>query len=100
MLGISVDVHMTISCPYEVFRVSWLKAKARYDRWNEELQMVQAEMFWTTLWFKHQEDMWERRFMQAIEPGHRAYAAKQQNLWERFRKKAEEIFQGKMARIE
>jgi len=44
--------------------------------------------------------MWDRRFTQAIERGHRAYAAKQQNLWERFRKKAEESFQGKMARIE
>jgi len=27
----------------KVFRVSWLKAKARYDRWNEELQMVEGD---------------------------------------------------------
>ena len=94
MLSISVDVQITIDYAYEVFRVSWLKAKARYDRWNEEFQMVQAEMFWTTLWFKHQENEWERRFKKAIVPGHCAYAAKQQNLWERFRKKAEETFQG------
>jgi hypothetical protein len=23
-----------------VLRISWLKAKSRYERWNEELQMV------------------------------------------------------------
>jgi hypothetical protein len=84
----------------KVFRVSWLKAKARYDRWNEELRLVEAEMFWTTLWFKHQEREWERRFRQAVEPGHQSYAAKQQDLWERFKMKAEESFKGKMAVIE
>ena len=49
-----MEVQVSIYHASEVYRVSWLKAKARYDRWNEEFQMVQAEMFWTTLWFKHQ----------------------------------------------
>ena len=31
--------------------------------------------------------------------GHQAYAAKQQDLWGRFRRKAEEAFEGKMAVI-
>jgi len=80
-------------------RVSWLKAKARYDRWSEELRMVQHEMFWTTLWFRHQEKEWERRFTVNTQPGHQAYAAKQQALWGNFVKKAEEGFRGKMAAI-
>jgi len=84
----------------KVFRVSWLKAKARYDRWNEELQMVEGEMLWTTLWFKHQERKWEKRCTEAIEPGHQSYAAKKQDLWERFREKAEVGFKGKMSIIE
>ncbi|KIM61410.1 hypothetical protein SCLCIDRAFT_122156, partial [Scleroderma citrinum Foug A] len=62
--------HLESNQTSEVFRVSWLKAKARYERWNEELQMVEGEMFWTTLWFKHQEREWERRCKQAIAPGH------------------------------
>ena len=61
--------------------------------------MVQREMFWTTLWFKHQEREWERRFMANGKPGHQAYAAKQQALWENFGKKAEEGFKEKMAVI-
>ncbi|KAN0086260.1 hypothetical protein V8E55_007394 [Tylopilus felleus] len=38
----------------EFFRVSWLKSRARYERWREELEMVKHEMMWTTLWFKNQ----------------------------------------------
>jgi len=57
-------------------------------------------MLWTTLWFKHQERKWEKRCAEAIEPGHRSYAAKQQDLWERFREKAEVGFKGKMSIIE
>ena len=73
-----------------------MKAKERYDRWSEELQLVQGEMLWTTLWFQHQQDEWEKRFLQATMAGHQAYAAKQRELWGKFRRKAEESFQGKM----
>ena len=87
-------------CPfthiYKVLRVSWLKAKARYDRWSEEIHLVQHEMCWTTLWFKHQEKEWEQRVTMNAHPGHQAYAAKQQTLWGNFRKKAEEAFEEKM----
>ncbi|KIK76542.1 hypothetical protein PAXRUDRAFT_169612 [Paxillus rubicundulus Ve08.2h10] len=87
---------MSNSC-WSVYRVSWLKSKARFKRWEEELELVQNEMFWTTLWFKHQEREWERRWLQALEGGHRAYAVKQRHVWESFREKAEESFKGKMA---
>jgi hypothetical protein len=77
----------------EVYRVSWLKAKARYERWEEESTIVKHEMFWTILWFKHQEHVWETRFVEhSMEPGHQAYAAKQRHVWERFRKNAERSF--------
>ncbi|KAG1901611.1 uncharacterized protein F5891DRAFT_979428 [Suillus fuscotomentosus] len=32
-----------------VYRVHWLKAKARWQRWEEELSLVQHEMGWTLL---------------------------------------------------
>ncbi|KAG9315413.1 hypothetical protein JVU11DRAFT_4564 [Chiua virens] len=76
----------------EFLRVSWLKARARYTRWKEELEMVRHEMFWITLWFKHQEEEWEKRSKNSQEPGHVAYAEKQKDLWQRFRQKAENTF--------
>ncbi len=33
--------------PILVYRVSWLRAKARFSRWSEELQLVESEMKWT-----------------------------------------------------
>ena len=54
--------------------------------------MVKHEMFWTTLWFKHQEDEWERRKVEAQSAGTKAYAAKQKNVWGKFWKMAEECF--------
>ncbi|KAG6326274.1 hypothetical protein ID866_12815, partial [Astraeus odoratus] len=37
----------------EFCRITWLKAKARRDRWKEELLLVRYEMLWTTLWFEY-----------------------------------------------
>ncbi|KAI9569351.1 hypothetical protein HD554DRAFT_2020623, partial [Boletus coccyginus] len=73
----------------EFKRVSWFKARAQYERWREKLQMVKYEMFWTTLWFKHHT---YRRRNGAQNAGHRAYAARQKNVWEKFRKRIEESF--------
>ena len=53
---------------------------------------MKHEMFWTTLWFKHHEQEWERRYKTYPNPGLKAYAAKQKNVWKRFREKAEEKF--------
>ena len=63
-----------------------------YERWDEELKIVKHEMCWTILWFKHQEHVWERRFVEHVEPGLQAYAAKQRHIWERFKKNAEDSF--------
>jgi hypothetical protein len=82
----------TLIC-FEVHRVSWLKARARYERWKEELQIVKHEMLWTTLWFKHHEQEWERRYKTYPKPGLKAYAAKQKDVWKRFSEKAEERFE-------
>ncbi|KAG1822770.1 uncharacterized protein BJ212DRAFT_1540916 [Suillus subaureus] len=32
---------------YEFYWVNWLKAKAQYDCWSEELKLVQHKMYWT-----------------------------------------------------
>ncbi|KAI6010227.1 hypothetical protein EDC04DRAFT_2522884, partial [Pisolithus marmoratus] len=35
----------------EFYRINWLKARARRDRWKEEVSLVRHEMLWTGLWF-------------------------------------------------
>jgi hypothetical protein len=84
---------MNLYICFEVHRIGWLKARARYERWKEELEIVKHEMVWTTLWFKHQEQKWERWYKTYPKPGLKAYAAKQKDVWEMFRKKAEESFE-------
>ncbi|KAG2345460.1 hypothetical protein BDR05DRAFT_879873 [Suillus weaverae] len=42
----------------EFYRVSWLKAKARWRRWEEELSLTQHEMDWTIGWFNYQQEEW------------------------------------------
>ncbi|KAG1866919.1 hypothetical protein F4604DRAFT_1585294 [Suillus subluteus] len=64
----------------EFYRVNWLKAKARYDRWSEELKLVQHEMFWTISWFWTQEERWRVRADESIKNGNRAYAERQASM--------------------
>ncbi|KAG0697969.1 hypothetical protein DFH29DRAFT_878331 [Suillus ampliporus] len=64
----------------EFYRVNWLKAKARYNRWSEELKLVQHEMFWTISWFRTQEERWRVRADESIKNGNRAYAERQASI--------------------
>ncbi|KAH7919749.1 hypothetical protein BV22DRAFT_1022428, partial [Leucogyrophana mollusca] len=80
----------------EFYRVNWLKAKARYLRWEEELEIVRHEMDWVVRWFSHQEQEWKRWATQSQRSGQRAYAEKQVNLWGRFKEEAQKGFKGKM----
>jgi hypothetical protein len=41
-----------------VYRVHWLKAKSRRDRWREERILLVSEMQWTELFFRHQASRW------------------------------------------
>lgn len=80
---------------YLVYRVNWLRAKSRVDRWLEELILVKDEMQWTTLWFQHQANIWSehsKREDTDLPKGHKAYAAKQQKLWSAFHRRASERF--------
>ncbi|KAI6018871.1 hypothetical protein EDC04DRAFT_2607677 [Pisolithus marmoratus] len=78
----------------EFYQINWLKARARRDRWKEEVLLVRHEMLWTSLWFKHHKNIWEKRALQSTKPGKEAYANKQIGLWSDFDKKARLMFQG------
>ena len=74
-----------------VYRVNWLRAKARVDRWQEELILVKHEMQWTLLWFQYQANLWRERSerVESILPtGHKSYAKKQEKLWNAFESKS------------
>jgi hypothetical protein len=80
---------------YLVYRVNWLKAKARFDRWKEELFLVKNEMQWTMLWFQNEANVWKERSEMEdddLPKGHKAYALKQQKLWNEFLTKSSERF--------
>ena len=68
-----------------VYQVSWLRAKARYQRWAEEIHLVKLEMQWTINWFRHQERCWEERseclLDEEREEGLQSYCHKQMALW-------------------
>jgi hypothetical protein len=87
--------HPLLTFIYLVYRVNWLRAKARVDRWSEELTLVKHEMNWTILWFKNQADLWRERSEREdgdLPDGHKAYATKQQKLWKAFERKSFERF--------
>jgi hypothetical protein len=42
-----------------VYRVHWLKAKSRRDRWREERILLASEMEWTELFFRHRARLWK-----------------------------------------
>ena len=82
-----------------VYRVNWLRAKARFDRWNEELILVPHEMQWTVLWFEYQSKVWTKRATESVgqgKEGHRAYAFKQVEMWDKFSAQGRKSFLGKM----
>src|ERR1700727_2605395 len=73
------------SNPLLVYRVSWLRAKARFDRWSEELRLVEHEMQWTVNWFRGKEGEWRKRLQDMEDeerpPGLDCYCHKQMVLW-------------------
>ena len=71
---------------HQVYRVSWLRAKARFNRWEEEVELLEHELKWTMLWFDHQKTLWAKRAdesEQMVLQGHACYAWKQVQLWEK-----------------
>lgn len=46
--------------PTAVYRISWLRAKARRDRWEEECVLLRSEMEWTTNYYKNKSEEWSR----------------------------------------
>ena len=77
-----------------VYRVNWLRARARAQRWSEEKEIVKKEMEWVIRTFRYMESIWETRGKN-IESGkldHKAYAAKETDRWYRWAETAKKEF--------
>ena len=83
---------------WAVLRVNWLRAKARHDRYKEDVEILQNEMWWMVLWFQHQTKKWEGLADGArmeSKGGHLAYAEKQIAMWKAWGQECEKAFQDK-----
>ena len=70
----------TISNQRLVYRISWLRAKARKERWEEECILLKSEMEWTIRYYKHKSTGWTELGLGADdEKKHLAFA--QSELW-------------------
>jgi len=82
--------------PPLVYRVSWLRAKARFSRWSEELRLVELEMQWTVNWFRKKKEGWRKRLRDLEDeerpPGLDCYCHKQVVLWDSLANQAETRF--------
>ncbi|EFI27460.1 hypothetical protein CC1G_15494 [Coprinopsis cinerea okayama7 len=81
--------------PYleELYRINWLRAKCRMERWREEVVLLKEEMTWICNFFKYKEDTvrsWAT--LGPDKPGYRAYAEQQAGVWWRLRADGDELF--------
>ena len=82
-----------------VYRVHWLAARERCQRWEEELAITTHEMEWTTRFFLAKAKQWMLLRNQALasgklhESGQVCYAEKQQAMWCDFAAHAQNRYQ-------
>lgn len=74
-----------------VYRVHWLRAKAKRDRAHEQITLLPLEMQWTIAYFKRQADVWTAHIDTgpAVTLGHISYAWRQTTMWKSFAEHAE-----------
>lgn len=75
-----------ISCAdgNSVYRVHWLRAHARHERWAEELSITSHEMVWIQRYFTYRAECWMGRAAEVNSgsfPGAAAYARRQAASW-------------------
>ncbi|KAF7969176.1 hypothetical protein HWV62_28190 [Athelia sp. TMB] len=80
----------------EFYRVSWLRAKARKDRWSEEKIMVSHEMLFVILFHEREAKVWKRRARKSSGSGAKVFAHKRMLVSERRAEDARRGFAGKV----
>ncbi|KAF5341217.1 hypothetical protein D9611_005928 [Ephemerocybe angulata] len=67
----------------EVYRLSWIRAKSRFDRWTEELVMLKAEMEWFVRFTEYRKLKAESWAELSSTEGAKSYAYRHANMWKR-----------------
>jgi hypothetical protein len=75
-----------------VYRINWLRARAKKIRWEEEIELIPKEMEWTVLFFKHKAEEWQSLVDIAGTSGQRSYAERQRAMWTGLQYKTTESF--------
>ncbi|THU79459.1 hypothetical protein K435DRAFT_697752 [Dendrothele bispora CBS 962.96] len=76
-----------------VYKVNYLRARARWDRWQEELILVKKEMEWRITWFEHAHEVWTKRSkLEDMSEGAKVYAKLQAQKWGMFATRSRRAF--------
>ncbi|KAF5342232.1 hypothetical protein D9611_002090 [Ephemerocybe angulata] len=67
----------------EVYRISWIRAKSRSDRWTEEVALLKSEMDWFVRFTHFRQTRAEGWALRAETDGSRSYASRQADMWRR-----------------
>lgn len=85
---------MLLSRTCAVYRLHWLRARARYHRWQEEVKICGFEMEWVVRWFMHMASTWATYCdsPNAVGVGLREYANGVITYWDELGRVAERNF--------
>jgi hypothetical protein len=75
-----------------VYRINWLRARAKKTRWAEEAALIPKEMGWTVNFFNNKVCQWEELQTGSLTNGQRAYASKQCAMWRQLGERATVLF--------
>lgn len=81
---------------FTVYRVHWLRARARNERWKEEMDLTSHEMVWTVNFFDHKAGLWDHWSQESLvqeKLGHYSYAMRQIGIWKSMSEYAINAFQ-------
>ncbi|KAJ3547371.1 hypothetical protein NMY22_g1672 [Coprinellus aureogranulatus] len=67
----------------DLYRVNWIRARSRRDRWKEELMLLESEMEWFVRFCKSRRERALAWALNGVTEGHRAYAYRQADMWAR-----------------
>ena len=75
-----------------VYRINWLRARAKKLRWQEEIALIPREMEWTVAFFLYKAKQWKTTADSSRTAGPRAYALRQRAMWMHFADRATSSF--------
>ena len=75
-----------------VYRINWLRARAKKTRWAEEAVLIPMEMVWTVNFFMNKVSKWEEFAARSPRKGPRGYAYKQAGMWRQLGEQATILF--------